>query len=265
MRWNKAKALPILLAAALMLGTPAGAVQAEPYEGKDDWKVTFTSKKKMDSNFKSERIDDELKHLQPGDEAEFEVAVTNEYPETTNWYMSNEILKSMETSANGAKGGCYSYTLTYQGPGDSEPTVIYDSDTVGGDDISTAGEGLMEATDALKEFFYLDQLDEGDKGVVRVKVGLEGETLGNAYQDTLAELQMNFAVELVEKPKPDTDTATRKGKPTPPKRKIVKTGDDSNLLPYFIMGAVSGLLLLLLGFVSLSMRKKDQKNGKGAK
>ena len=49
------------------------------------------------------------------------------------------------------------------------------------------------------------------------------------------------------------------------KKTVAKTGDETNLVPYYIMGAVSGALLLLLGFVSLSMRKKEQENGKGAK
>ena len=264
MRLHGTKALPILLAAALMLGIPAGAAQADTQKGEDDWKVTFTTDKKMDSNFKSSKMDDILRHLQPGDDAEFEVVVKNDNSTTTNWYMTNKILESMENSANSAEGGAYSYTLTYQGPKDAKATVLYDSDTVGGDDVGPAGEGLYEATDALKDYFFLDELKKGESGIVKVTVKLEGETQGNDYQDTLAELQMNFAVELVENPKPDTVTQTKKGS-TSTNRKVAKTGDETNLVPYYIMGAVSGAVQLMLGFVSLSMRKKEREDGKGAK
>ena len=33
-------------------------------------------------------------------------------------------------------------------------------------------------------------------GIITLEVALDGETQGNSYQDTLADLQMNFAVEL---------------------------------------------------------------------
>ena len=48
---------------------------------------------------------------------------------------------------------------------------------------------------SLEEFFYLDRLVPGGDGIVTLKVELDGETQGNTYQNTLASLQMNFAVE----------------------------------------------------------------------
>ncbi len=84
--------------------------------------------------------------------------------------------------------------MTYYDPSGAE-VVLYDSETVGGEGTSYVGKGLEQATDSLDDFFYLDRLDAGKAGSVHLKVILDGETQGNGYQDTLARLQMNFAVE----------------------------------------------------------------------
>ena len=70
---------------------------------------------------------------------------------------------------------------------------------------------------------------------------MDGETQGNSYQDTLADLQMNFAVEL-------RDSSV----------KVVKTGDESNSMAAIIVAAVAGVLLLVLAIVSVRRRKKNK-------
>ena len=79
-------------------------------------------------------------------------------------------------------------------------------------------------------------------------MGLDGETQGNDYQDTLADLAMNFAVELKE-------AAPEPGAP----RIIVKTGDDRNLLPYYVAMAVSGVLLLILAIDNVRRRARAKR------
>lgn len=61
-------------------------------------------------------------------------------------------------------------------------------------------------------------MEPGENGTVNLTVGLDGESQGNIYQDTLAKLMMNFAVE-------DNSNPTTPNPPTyntPPR---VKTGD----------------------------------------
>ena len=93
-----------------------------------------------------------------------------------------------------AENGGYSYILTFVGPDGKEDT-IYSSTSVGGEKETTAGKGLNEATNSLDKFFYLKTLEPGEGGSVKLLVGLDGESQGNIYQDTLAKLMMNFAVE----------------------------------------------------------------------
>ena len=238
------------------VGMPADSVSAETMKGDSKWSVTFTSANKMESNFKTKDIDDVIKGMQPGDTAEITLKLSNANAKTTNWYMENKVLHSLEdrSANNDTRGGAYTYKLTYKGA-DGKTKTLFDSDTVGGDDVSVAGEGLNEATDSLDEWFYLDTLASGKGGQIDLKVSLEGETQGNDYQDTLADLQMNFAVEL---PSP-TPTGTT-GTPTPgtSTRPSVRTGDDNQPILYLVLSGVAGLILLILAIYSVRSRRAER-------
>lgn len=75
----------------------------------------------------------------------------------------------------------------------SNTVVLFDSETVGGD----GGSGLYEATDGLSEYAKLCTMAPGGSGYVTLYVKLDGETQGNGYQNTLAKLRLNFAVNIV--------------------------------------------------------------------
>lgn len=266
------------LSLGLVLGLSLGVLgqntaYAETFSSDTPWEVSFTQNNKMVSNFKTKDMDDILKGLQPGDTAKFSISLSNENNATTNWYMTNKVLYSLEDRSNNeaTAGGGYSYKLVYHDQANKE-NVLFDSTTVGGEVISAAGEGLHEATSALQDYFMLDTLKKGQGGRIDLTVSLDGETQGNDYQDTLADLQMNFAVELNDEPTPHstgntpnttgTPPTTKPPSTTPPRTTIVKTGDDTNMIPYFIIAGVSGVLLLLLGIYGVKSRKKEKGGNK---
>lgn len=227
---------------ALLLAVTPITAYAEDFSGGDGWKVSFDGKK-MTSTFKNTDIDDKIYEMEPGDTVDFHIQLKNEYKQTTDWYMTNKVLKSLEDAQTVAEGGAYSYILTYIKQ-DGTKETLYSSEEVGGETKNASGEGLHQATNSLKDYFYLDRLKSGQSGEITLKVKLEGETQGNTYQDTLAKLQMNFAVELV-------DDGTTPGTPdnptkTPPKkspsRTTVKTGDNSRVLLYSVIALIAGLV-----------------------
>ncbi len=258
---------------ALCLAFP---VHAETYYGDESWKVAFTSEKKMESSFSTADINDVVGGMQPGDNVIITLDLKNENNTTTDWYMRNEVLYSLEDrSANKeTSGGAYTYRLTYTNK-DGEVQSLFDSDTVGGesaaDTISRMGEGLKSATNALKDYFYLDTLSKGVGGTITLEVALDGETQGNDYQNTLADLQMDFAVEL-------RDTAggggggggDTPGTPNPPntpgtpdepdsntsRTGVVRTGDENPILLYTAISGITGLLLLLFCIYQFREYKK---------
>lgn len=254
----------LMLLACLLL--PA---HAEEYTGSHDWNVTFDGSKIV-STFATDDLSDSVSQIQPGDTITLSVTLNNNAASATNWYMTNEVLKSLEDGD--AEGGAYTYCLTYAGPGGE--TVLYDSDSVGGDDSG----GLLDATKALKEYTYLDRLEAGASARVDLEIGLDGETQGNAYQDTLASLQMNFATEQVANAPvgtTPTPSATAQVSPSPSaglgggtsptpapgsamKTSNIKTGDESSLGLWTAILVLSGAAAVLLIVFGVKNRKKEE-------
>ena len=239
------------LVAALALAFPGAAFadSSEDQSGGTNYWVTFTADGKMTDDFKANQWDDVIAHMQPGDTVTFTVNLKHEHATTCDWYMSNEVIKSLEEGA--AKGSAYSYLLTFTSPNSNNTRELYNSTTVGGDTKDNDREGLREATSGLEDFFFLDSLKKNQVAQVKLVVGLDGETEGNAYFDTLAQLKMKFAVEL-----PTKDSSSTKPSPSN-SRTTVQTGDDTNLFPFYVIMAVSGALLLALALF-LTMRRRKQ-------
>lgn len=277
------KKIVSLLLLFVLLCTVSMPVSAKTHSTDKDWRVSFTTNKKMESNFKTKDMDELIYGLQPGDDANISLKLRNENATTTDWYMTNEVLNSLEDRSLTASGGAYTYRLVYTNANGVE-RVLFDSDTVGGDTVGAAGEGLNEATDALKDYFYLDTLTNGQSGTIDLTVALEGETQGNDYQDTLADLQMNFAVELNEtgiRPVfPEEIEANPQLTPTPTditpsstvsttssrtssrtRTPLVRTGDEYDIVPYLIVALVTGVLLLIFAIYSMRQHNKRKRRG----
>lgn len=267
------------LLTGLAVLTAAVPVHAETFYGDDSWNVAFTAEKQMVSSFSTADINDVVGGMQPGDNVIITLDLKNQNPTPTDWYMQNEVLYSLEDrSANSETGGgAYTYRLFYT---DKDGTVqtLFDSDTVGGESGTTVEdtlnvlEGLHGATSALKDYFYLDTVYNGEGGTITLEVALDGETQGNSYQDTLADLQMNFAVELRD------DLPNRPDNPNPPEEvdesqdpdptptpgggretNIVRTSDESQLPLLFAISGISGLLLLIYCIYCFREHKKGKK------
>lgn len=263
----KKRILCLAMAAIMAVGIHTTAF-AETLQGGSDWKVEFDGSK-MSSNFTSADMKKDIFRLQPGDTMELQVGLKNTSEKDADWYMTNEVLKSLEDSQSIAEGGAYGYRLTYVGP-DKKETVLYDSETVGGEDAKKKGEGLHQATDALNQYLYLDRLSKGDVAFVHLAVKLDGETQGNDYQDTLASLQMSFAADPV-----TVTTVTKKGEDkvvnktvtrtvTAPSKNVVrfpKTGDTTQILAVCAVALASGVILLILAVILIKKRKEEKGEG----
>ena len=224
----------------------------------------------MESNFKTSDLDEVIYGMQPGDNVVIELALRNENSSVTDWYMTNKVLQSLEESTENKEtgGGAYTYRLQYTDK-DGRTKSLFDSDTVGGEGESGAGEGLHQATNATEEYMYLDTLAKGQGGHISLEVALDGETQGNDYQDTLADLQMNFAVELSKETparpttapgdpaRPTTERIPDIGTPTA----TVQTGDDTEMEGYILAACISGAALLILSICGQVVRKRRKGEG----
>lgn len=230
-------------------------VTAFAEESSASWNVTFTADNKLESNYTMDNLSQAVYNMQPGDAVTLTLHLKNDNPNAANWYLTNTVLKSLEeNSVGGAAGGAYEYHLTYTSA--NSDLDLFDSDAVGGETNSRAAAervGLENATEGLEEYVFLETLAPGATATVNLRVALDGETQGNAYQNTLARLQLNFAV--------DTDlTETRvERRTTPGDGTVVDTGDSNEMLPFIIAAGVSGILLLVLALIGLKERKNQKK------
>ena len=243
------RALGIVLMTLALFVTPATAF-AESLQGRSNWQVTYNTRGRMVDNYSTREYVDQISELQPGDDITFEVKLNHENATAADWYMSNEVITTLEDmTVNNPEGSAYEYLLTYEGPNRSR--TLYDSTRVGGDD----GDGLFDATDALEDFFYLDTFATGQRGVVKLRVALDGETEGNAYFDTLARLKMAFAVEPTDNPNHNNENRVVN------RTKLVRTGDSTRLFPLYVVMFVSGFLFLALAMVGVKERKREREEG----
>ena len=269
--------LTLVLLAGTLICAPAAA-RAETLTSERN--ISFTSDNKLSEDRSAADMNSAVYELQPGDDITITLNLKNDNASAANWYMTNEVLQSLEeTAGSGASGGAYEYELTYTDPAGARE-VLFTSDTVGGEN-SSSRVGLKAASSGLEDFLYLDTLSPGQRGVVTLRVALDGETQGNDYQNTLASLQMNFAVDTTTV---NNQTVTRvvdengnpilvddNGNPVADddggngshaRTGIVRTGDENDLLPYVAAAGVSGLLLLILAIIGIKERKKAEKGMK---
>lgn len=228
----------------LTLGVFTSRVSADEYNF-DDFHVTFDGSKIDSTDYDREMVKQKLQGMQPGDKAELNFVLKNEYKEAVDWWMSNDALKSFEEDArNSVNGGNYTYKLLYTDTKGSE-VELYNSAKVGGD----SSDGLIDATNALDEMFLLENIGTGKTSKLTLAFELDGETQANNYQDTLGRLQINFAVELP------------KDEPSKPTKRIIYipyTGDTFNATYYIIAEILSLLLLAIVTWRYIVYRKKQE-------
>lgn len=252
-----------LLLAVLLTGILAVPAYADEIQGGEDWMVNFDGSG-LESNFTSKDMNEIVRGLQPGDTVTFTLALKNSSGKGADWWMTNQVLSSFE-DASVANGGAYTYILSYKDAA-GNVTDIYSSDSVGGEDTS-GGVGLHRATIGMEEFFYLDHLADGASGTVTLQVALDGETQGNNYQNTLADLALRFAVEPnaqtppPEQPQNPQNPETPNDPPEPNQTKTVNTGDETQIMKYVLMAGGSGAVLLLLAVMSLRRNRREQEEG----
>ena len=269
MRINKHAILAFVMTLAVVLFIPSevlassftskGANATDP-RSEDVWKSTYNNSNKMDENYTEKTYIDQASHMQPGDDLTFVVWAVHDNNNAADWYVSNDVIKSLEDAKKSAAGSNYTYILQWDGPGESRE--LYNSENIGGNeggennrsDKTDSRSGLEEADNAMDEYIFLENMKKGDSGKVTLKVTLDGETEGNAYFDTFARLKVRFAVE----PNTPNRETVRHERTITQNRELVRTGDETRLFPLYVAMFVSGVALM--GLLVWSIRDRRNEN-----
>lgn len=181
----KNKILNIVLALTVVIaGVAVFSNTANAEEVPVAWGVEYTKEGKVVSHFSDaypNGTKEALKDLMPGDKLTYTVTYTNNTTEAANFYVNAGVAKNFE-DATGAKGGAYSYVITNT-KSDGSSLVLFDSETVGGDNDQTIG--LNQVDKGEDSYFTLGSVPAGKSGVVKVTVKLDGNTINNAYMETV--------------------------------------------------------------------------------
>lgn len=264
------KLLAIICGLVMALTLPATAL-ADHIEGNTDWYVEYNQAGRVVDNYTQGSWADNVSQLQPGDDITLSIEVRQTNDTAADWYLSNEVLKSLEDGD--ATGSAYGYKLSYEGPSNSR--TLFESQSVGGSGLTT--KGLADATNAMDDYFYLGTLSKGETAKVTLNVALDGETEGNAYFDTLARLALKFAVEPNVNPenkeinnteyKTETVQSQDGGQSivnrtvSGSKQNLAKTGDQTNNFPLYLLIAGVGVLCLALAIRNVRNKKNKEEEG----
>ncbi|MBR2696663.1 MAG: LPXTG cell wall anchor domain-containing protein [Parasporobacterium sp.] len=239
------KKISSILLSVFLIICLAVPVIAEDYESTTKSEVVFTENQKLESTFHNDQIDDMINEfMEPGDTATFTINLRNDNKETADFWMDRRTIESLEVWGGNPlmTGGGYSYELSYVGPGGER--LLFSTMNIDGENFNhgVTPDIITKKIDR-ESYVYLDTYATGQGGQLILKISLDGESQGNDYQDTGANLAISFAVEIPQKDNP------------------AKTGDTNRLLPYFIAMFAAGLVILAVAIFMVVKRKKDKKEG----
>lgn len=245
--------IPVLAMVIAMIAGSAMCVCAESYDYTDvDYHCYFEKDHKMHTNFTAKDFGRIIENMQPGDDLTVKVVYKNNAPETTEWYMENQVEQTLEktkrskavTGTGKPEEGGYTYELTnYDKNGNTQVLFNSTEQVIGGREKPMKGrEGLEEATNALEDWFHIQTLKSGESGYLILKIAFEGETEVNDYMDTDGIVNMRFAVELPSEGNP------------PPR---INTGDYTNITMWVAILMASSVLLLIIAIASVRRDRKE--------
>ena len=200
--------------------------------------------RKIKSTFDSDSIEAEVGNLQPGDDLTYTITYVNRSDEDVDWYMRNEVLETLEDNKEPAENGGYTYILKNIGP-DGKETVLFSNDRVGGESRHGNLEGLRQATSAVKNYFFIQNLSAGESGKTVLYVKFDGETHVNDYMDSYGRLMMSYAVQNGNGDTSESDHSIS-----------VKTGDMNRLMMFAVIFAAALLMLAATVMVRRYLKTK---------
>ncbi len=262
--------LALLLTVGGLMTTNTNVLAATQTTG---WDVSFDGTK-LSSNYDLSKAT--VTSVMPGDTIIYDVSYKNDAGTAADFFLSTEVITSLEEGAggeeSGAYGGAYAYKLSYDiGAG---PVVIYDSETIGGEGADVLGLKQIQGTldNDEKTFFSIGTLEAGKQGQILVEIQLDGNSQDNSYMEKLATLDIVFGAEKVSQPTPNivkNTSVNRVVQVLDGGTQVVVIDDDEvplaggpqtgdSILPLLICSAAMSFGLLLIGWYLIVLRNKKE-------
>ena len=241
---NKVSFLIIILTSVIMMMILSTTQSTFAAKKSFDEKCSYNGKKIV-TDYSSKKFKEAIKNMEPGDTLDYKLQYTNKSDKTTLWYMKNEVLETLEDNSDQAENGGYTYILKAGGQ------TLFNNSAVGGEKVVNKLQGLKQATNATKDYFFIEELKPGKSGTTTLHVELDGETGVNTYMDTQGALSFQYAVE---------EKGKRANPDNPGTRSRIKTGDMNRIIYYVVLLSAAVLLLV----IAVVIWRRDRKRGEDA-
>ena len=264
------KYLNIVLALALTVaGLMGTGINAEAKSDTKTWTVIYDEDGKIGSD-DFEMSKEKIINVMPGDTFKYEVTYKNENAATADFYLSTAVIDTLEDE--GASGGAYEYSLSYKKGNDE--TILYSSDTVGGD-----SKGLKQLQksidDAQNTYFEVGRLAKGEQATAVLEITLDGNSQDRTYMSKFANIDLKFGVVKADELPSTTNYENKTNKkhvvytvpggtkivsiqdPTTPLAGVPATGDMIYPLIVCTVSLLSGILLIGIYFLVARKQREE--------
>lgn len=194
-------------------------------------------------------LTDEFVGMMPGESRSEVFTLVNNDPRELSFFLDTDVLKDLGEDSK-TTGAVYNITFKRDGETFYEGTVGGEDGTLKDLSGESMGESLLMAT-----------LNENETTEIETTIGLDGDSMGNTYQDAAGQLQFRFSVEqddpVTQEPVIVEKIVELPGKEIERVIGGIDTGDYTVLAPYVFGLVVAGGLIVFL----VKRRKDDKEEG----
>lgn len=197
-------------------------------------------------NTNPQELTDKFIGMMPGESRDETFTLMNHDQREMKFYLNTQVLKDLGEDAQ-AIGAVYEISFLRDGE-------EFYKGTIGGENGS-----LVDLSgQSMGENMLMASLAKNESTQITMRIGIDGDSMGNSYQNAEGELQFRFSVQY-DDPVPVTPTIVEKVVVKPGKEIIryvkgVVTGDETNLLPLMLGVGVSAVIIVIL----VKTRKKKE-------
>lgn len=234
------------LASLLVMGQTIPALAA-------DTVITLDSSAR---NFVKVENDLDFQDMEPGEEREARITLSNSSKKEMSFYLSGEIIYNIADQANDDQWAIYDLKL-FKG---NEEEPFFDG-TIGSEENKKL-ENSSTGLNYLKDDTLLVTLKKGESATVRMNLKLDGDSTENAYMNKAGEIKLNIYASVPTEN--DPGTVTRTEKKTIKKQNViqkiiqVKTGDGTRIGLIALVGGAALVLIIILLIVKSKCSRKGE-------
>lgn len=221
-----------LIATGLCMAMMGSVMQVHAYDESPLISFDGDAANYFEFNTDQNDLTENFEGMFPGETRSESFTLVNNDKREMKFYLNTEVLKDLTDTNNHAV-----YDISFARDGE----VFYDG-TIGDE-----GTLVDLSNQSMSENMLIATLNEKESSVITMSIGIDGDSMSNAYQNAATQLQFVFSVQYDDPVEVQPTVVTKFVQ-------AVRTGDYTTLAPY-VLGLVGAIAVIVGLFVT---RKKRQ-------